>query len=342
LSARRHILVIRFSAMGDVAMCVPVLRCLLQAHPDLQVTFVSQRAFAPIFEGIDRLHFFPADLKTTHRGIGGMIKLHRQLRILGPFDGVADLHQVLRTAVLGILFRLRGLSVAVIDKGRREKKALTRRTDKIKVPLSSSFLRYVAVFNRLGYPLDLEPTGHMGGTIHQPASSDHATKRIGIAPFAKHIGKTWPHVRMRQVVETLSQRGDMEIYLFGGGPSETEILNDWSGGMSHVHSLVGKYPLKEELEIIYGLDLMVSMDSANMHLASIFGVPVVSIWGATHPFAGFLGWGQHADQVIQADMDCRPCSVFGNKPCYKGTYECMTSISAEMVVKKILTTLSMK
>ena len=342
LAASRHILVIRFSAMGDVAMCVPVLRNLLQTYPDLQVTFVSQRSFAPMFNGIDRLHFFPVDLKKSHRGIEGMIRLHSQLRVLGPFDGVADLHQVLRTAVLGILFRLQGLPIAMIDKGRMEKKALTRRTDKIKVPLTSTFLRYAAVFNRLGYPLDLEPTSHTVGAKRPATSSDHARKRIGIAPFAKHQGKTWPQERMRQVVETLSLRGDIDIYLFGGGPSETEILNEWSRGMTHVHCLAGKYPLKEELDIISGLDLMVSMDSANMHLASISGVPVVSIWGATHPFAGFLGWGQHLDQVVQVDMDCRPCSVFGNKPCYKGTYECMTSIEPEMVIKKILTTLSMK
>jgi len=341
LRTRRHILVIRFSAMGDVAMCVPVMRSLLQSYPDLQLTFISQRAFAPMFDGIDRLNFFPVDLKKTHRGLRGMIRLHRQLRVSGPFDGVADLHQVLRTTVIGFLFRLQGLRVAVIDKGRKEKKALTRRTDKIKVPLSSTFFRYAAVFNRLGYPLDLELTSHTSIPQNPSACSGDGRKRIGIAPFAKHPGKTWPKESMRQVVESLSARGDIEIYLFGGGDTETAVLNDWSGTMPRVQCLVGKYPFKEELEFIAGLDLMVSMDSANMHLASIYGVPVVSIWGATHPFAGFLGWGQHHDQLVQVEMDCRPCSVFGNKPCYKGTYECMTSVKPEMVIKKILTTLSL-
>ena len=146
---------------------------------------------------------------------------------------------------------------------------------------------------------------------------------------------------MRRVVELLADRGDIEILLFGGGTMETEVLSTWSQEIPGVICLAGKHSLKDELHIISGLDLMVSMDSANMHLASMFGVPVVSVWGATHPYTGFLGWGQDMSNVIQSDLDCRPCSVFGNKPCYKGTYECMTSIEAELVTKKILTTLAL-
>lgn len=144
---------------------------------------------------------------------------------------------------------------------------------------------------------------------------------------------------MRRVVEWLASRGDIDILLFGGGAVETEVLSTWSREIPGVICLAGKHSLKEELQIISRLDLMVSMDSANMHLASMFGVPVVSVWGATHPYAGFLGWGQDMSNVIQSDLDCRPCSVFGNKPCFKGTYECMTSIEPELVLKKILTTL---
>ena len=90
-----------------------------------------------------------------------------------------------------------------------------------------------------------------------------------------------------------------------------------------------------ELALLSHLDTMVSMDSANMHLASITGVPVVSIWGATHPYAGFQGWGQEPSNFIQADMDCRPCSVYGNKPCLRGDYACLTRISPDTVAEKI-------
>jgi len=326
--------------MGDVAMCVPVIRRLLEAHPELRLTFVSQAAFAPLFDGIDRLRFFPADLKGGHRGFTGIWKLFKELQHVGPVDGVADLHQVLRSGMLDSLFRLKGIPVSVIDKGRREKQAITRRTNKRMVPLPSTFSRYAGVFKQLGFPVDLDRG--LTSKVGDPTYGDPklvGRKRVGIAPFAKHPGKSWPAERMRRVVESLSNRGDIDIYLFGGGKSEVGILSGWANDIPGLHCLAGKYTLTEELHIISGLDLMVSMDSANMHLASMFGVPVVSVWGATHPYAGFLGWGQDPVNVIQSDLDCRPCSVFGNKPCYKGTYECMTSIEPEQVLKKILTAL---
>ena len=81
------------------------------------------------------------------------------------------------------------------------------------------------------------------------------------------------------------------------------------------------------------LRLVLAMDSGNMHLASLAGVPVVSVWGATHPLSGFLGWGQSIDNVIQEDLPCRPCSIYGSKPCEYGDYRCMTGISPERVLE---------
>ena len=84
------------------------------------------------------------------------------------------------------------------------------------------------------------------------------------------------------------------------------------------------------------MDTLISMDSANMHLASLFGVPVISVWGATHPFAGFYGWAQPADNAVQIDLYCRPCSVFGNKPCYRGDHACMQQLPEEKIMEKVM------
>ena len=83
------------------------------------------------------------------------------------------------------------------------------------------------------------------------------------------------------------------------------------------------------------LDVMVSMDSANLHLASLVNTSVVSIWGSTHPFAGFMGWNQSHDSVVEVDLPCRPCSIYGNKPCLRGDWACMQNISPEVVVEHI-------
>ena len=90
----------------------------------------------------------------------------------------------------------------------------------------------------------------------------------------------------------------------------------------NVTALYGRVKLAGEIELIAGLDCLVSMDSLAMHLAALAATPVVSVWGATHPSLGFLGYGADPRNVLQADMPCRPCSVFGNKPCRYGDYRC--------------------
>ena len=83
------------------------------------------------------------------------------------------------------------------------------------------------------------------------------------------------------------------------------------------------------------LHVMVAMDSANMHLARLVAAPVVSIWGATHPWAGFYGYDLPGDWAVQSDLDCRPCSVFGNKVCHRGDFACMQQVSSTTVLQKI-------
>lgn len=88
---------------------------------------------------------------------------------------------------------------------------------------------------------------------------------------------------------------------------------------------------------------MLSMDSANMHLASLYGIPVVSVWGGTHPFAGFYGWGQDLKNAIQTELPCRPSSVYGNKPCpVHGKEGCMSYIIPQMITDKINEVLNSK
>jgi len=78
-----------------------------------------------------------------------------------------------------------------------------------------------------------------------------------------------------------------------------------------------------------------SMDSSNMHMASLVGTPVVSIWGATHPYAGFMGYGQSITNGVQTDLECRPCSVFGDKPCWRKDLACMNNIDIDEVLMKV-------
>jgi ADP-heptose:LPS heptosyltransferase len=112
-----HLLVFRFSSMGDVAMTLPVVKQLLQQYPKLSVTFVSDKKFSALFENIPRLSFYATDLKGKYKGFGGLLHLFNDLKKIKNISAVADLHDVLRTRVLGALFQASGKKLARIDKG---------------------------------------------------------------------------------------------------------------------------------------------------------------------------------------------------------------------------------
>ena len=316
----KKILAYRFSAFGDVAMIVPVLKEFLAQNPDTEIVFVSRKNFADLFDGVERLTFRGVNLD-DYKGFFGLRKLALELKKEFQPDFVADLHNVLRTKILSFFFK----KTATLDKGRTEKKLLTRKENKVKKPLKPTSERYADVFRKLGFTLKLS---------HQFPKNSQQKSGIGFAPFAQHAGKMLPIQKSLELVKILSK--NHPIYLFGGGKKEVEILSKWEQEVENVTSLAGKLSLKEELQKISELELMISMDSANMHLASLVGTRVVSVWGATHYFAGFLGYGQSENDIVEiTDLACRPCSVFGNKPCFRGDYACLNQIEISQILKKI-------
>lgn len=331
----KRILVMRLSAMGDVAMTVPVLASLLQQHPDVEVTLLSTPRFEPMFAGIDRLRFVGVDTKKTYKGFGGIFKLFRFLRKNYTFDQMVDLHDVLRSKVLRKLYRLTGVPVSVIDKGRAEKKALVKEGGDGKRQLKSSVDRYCEAFAAAGYRVEVNFQGLFPQNEVFELPFEKKGTWVGVAPFAQHKCKIYPVEKMEQVVRQLAALPGVEVLLFGGGPKEKAVLEGWEKAVPSTISLAGKFPLSTELHLLNACKVVVSMDSANMHLASLVGTPVVCVWGATHPYAGFNGYGQDLANAVQIDMDCRPCSIYGNKPCKKGDYPCMNSIPPEVVVEKV-------
>lgn len=321
--------------MGDVAMVVPVLRAFSQQYPDVKITVLTRAFFKPFFRDLPNLSVFPAELKGKHKGILGLLKLSKELRMLN-IDAVADLHNVLRTNILkSFLFRIKTVQ---IDKGRTEKKALIS-GEKFQ-QLKTTHQRYADVFEALGFPVDLKhpkfPEKRVLNENIKLILGDSSKKHIGIAPFAAHEGKMYPLELMKQVIETLSK--DYKVVLFGGGKKEIDILNTFETPFENVFTVAGKLSLDEELDVISNLDLMLSMDSGNAHLAAMFGVKVVTIWGVTHPFAGFAPFNQLDDYAILSDRNQFPkipTSVYGNK--YPKGYENSAgSISPETIIDKII------
>ncbi|MGY5351935.1 glycosyltransferase family 9 protein [Wenyingzhuangia sp. IMCC45533] len=338
----KNILVIRMSAMGDVAMTVPVIKTLVAQHPDVKITVVSKDFLKPLFDGIENVTFYTADLHGKHKGFNGIYRLYTELKLFN-FDAVADLHDVLRSKLLRTLFKLNNIKVHRIDKGRAEKKALTAFKNKVFKQLTTTHQRYADVFNQLGLAIDLsKPELKTREAIPQEIKTqiNHTENEIliGIAPFAAHQGKKYPLELMKQVIDVLSK--DYKVLLFGGGQQEVDLLTQISKKIENTYCIAGKVKLKEELCIISNLSIMISMDSGNGHFAAMFGVPTITIWGATHPYAGFAPFNQ-SENCIVADREkypLLPTSIYGNKtiPGYENVMETITPQTIINSVSNIL------
>jgi ADP-heptose:LPS heptosyltransferase len=336
----RHILVIRLSAMGDVAMMVPVLKAFTEKYPDVKLTLLTRRFFAPLFEELPNVQVFEAEVKGKHKGVGGLYKLSSELLDL-KIDAVADLHNVLRSNVLKLFFKLKGLPVRQINKGRREKSALTRSKNKVLKQLKLTHQRYSDVFEKLGYPLNLESVEllkkqELPEKVLE-VTGNPSGRWIGIAPFAQHASKTYPEDLMKEVLQEFQKEENLKIFLFGGGPVETGKLTAWETEFSNVISVAGKLMFQEELALISNLDLMVSMDSGNGHLAANYGVPVITLWGLTHPYTGFAPFRQPETNFLLPDLEkypAIPTSIYG-KDIPEGYEEVMRSIPPHTVIQRI-------
>lgn len=319
-----RVLAYRFSAFGDVAMTAPVFREFLEQNPDVQIIMVSRKNFESLFADIPNVIFKGIDLD-DYKGFFGLKRLANELvKEFNP-DFIANLHDVIRTKILDKIYRRKGLKVFKINKGKEEKERLTDVWNLDKGQLRQTVERYADVFREMGFTVELSHQLRPG--------SDHKSG-IGFAPFAQHKGKMLPLEKSYELVRILSQKHT--IYFFGGGKKETETLEKWETQIPNTKSLSGKLSLAEELNKIAELELMISMDSANMHLASLMGTRCVSIWGATHPYAGFLGFGQSEDDVVQVkDLTCRPCSVFGDKECYRGDWACLEELNIQKIVQAV-------
>ncbi|MGR3808938.1 glycosyltransferase family 9 protein [Jiulongibacter sp. NS-SX5] len=329
-------LIIRFSAMGDIILTLPVLVEALLQNPGVQFKVLTRPKFTVFFEGYDRIEVLPFDIDSEFKGLFGIWRLTRRLKKKYAFDAIFDLHQNLRSGLIKLFLPL--IPSFTLNKGRSEKRALTRKKNKIRKELKSSTERYADVLRKAGLIVNLSTTVPFNYFKNLPSPELEKNRTwIGIAPFAQHAGKIWPIHKIEEVISKSSS--DILFLLFGGGEKEVEVLSALSQKYSNTHLAAGQYSLKEELGYIAQLDQMLCMDSSNMHLAAISGVPTISVWGATHSDAGFGPYGAQDHKKAEIEphlLPCRPCSVYGKEPCHRGDYACLNQLDAELVVKQFV------
>ena len=326
-------LIIRLATLGNVAMTVPVVASLSRRYPNDRFIIAAKKDLGAMFAAMPNVEFQEVD---NHLNWRGVLALWRRWRY--QVDVMIDLQAVLRTRTLGTLMRLCGVKVTRVHYGRIRKHLITVWGVGAK-QLPTEFDRYRDAFRRAGLETDEEFTAlPVNKAALQVVEERFGAKKghwIGVAPFAKRKSNMLPYRVTKEIIDQLTRHEDTQVFLFGAGEVECEMLRQWSSVFPHTTSVAGQLKLNQELELMRKLDVMICMDSANQHLSSLVGLRAISVWCATHPIIGFQGWKQQDEDIIQRhDLRCRPCSCHGTNHCRYGNYACR-DIQAKTIIQRI-------
>ena len=335
-----RILVFQTAFLGDVILTLPLVQVLHKNFPDVQIDFLTTPRAAEILRNHPAIHaVIEYDKRGGQRGVRGLMTISRLLRSR-RYDVALVPHRSLRSAVIvamsGIPIRAgfntstgRLFFTEIID----YKKSLHE------VERNLAFLKVFDIsVSEKEFP-SLYPSKEDSAVVDKflgDSKVSHGEKMIAIAPGSVWNTKRWLPERFSDLAKKISQTG-MNVVLVGGkederlcGDIEKEVKNP------KVISAAGKLSVVQSAELMRRCKVLVTNDSAPLHMAVAMRTPVVAIFGATVPSFGFAPYGDHDVVVETMGLECRPCSIHGGAQCPIGTFECMVKISAESVFEKVM------
>jgi len=331
------VLVVRFSAIGDVLLTTPLLRAIRTKWPGARVTFLTKRQHVPLVSDNPNVtEVFGVTPQDTARSLAARIRTVRYTHLL-------DLQGGLRTFPLRLLARgpWSGYS------HRRLARELLIRFK------HNSYAEHVPVperyFEAAG-DLNLEPDGGPPEFFLNPVAEEKAagwlaragvgTQRpmVAIAPGAAHATKRWPTQHWIKLVRQIVHTGADVVAL--GGPEYSAVGAELAArGGAQVASAAGDLSLQETGAVIKRAAALISGDTGVMHMATGVGTPVVALFGPTVRQFGFFPYNAHAS-VVERELDCRPCSSHGSAECPLEHHFCMREILPDMVFTTLSRTLA--
>jgi heptosyltransferase-2 len=334
-----RILIIRFSSLGDIVLTTPVIEALKVEFPESRIYFLTKARYGELLKADPRIFtVIEFDPQGKHKGVGGFLKLISELRS-HDFDLLVDLHGNIRSFLVRHLIPCR-------KKLKYRKKRMTRllmvyckfiRTEPIHTVDS-----YLEVLNRLqiktGKRIPQVFPHHNDIEFTENFLLEHGVKKddilLGVHPGARWDTKRWDHEKFAQVCQALIDSLGVKVILIGEGREE-EVVGKIKSSLPAMNVISAvDFPLGRLTALIARCDCLVSNDSGPMHLASALGVPVVAIFGPTHPKLGFAPLGPKS-VALCTDAECSPCSLHGEKKCSKESRTCMDLIEPEMVIKTV-------
>jgi len=336
----RNILVIQTAFPGDVILTIPLVQSLKKEFPAASVDMlVTPQASEVLLNHPSIRNILRYDKHGDDRGISGF---RRQTKILRShrYDLAIIPHRSLRSA---LLVRLAGIPLRVGFSTSAGSFFFTQT-----VPYDSSSHevdRNLSLLRGIGITVDGRPFPEMYPTDGDRRIVDDLLPKkkfvlshhtIAIAPGSVWNTKRWMPERFQELIRHLIDR-HYSVVLLGGKDDVAlceRILE--STNRENVISMAGELTFLQSAELIRRSRVLVSNDSAPMHLALAMRTPVVAIFGPTVPRFGFAPYGINDSIVEISGLACRPCSIHGGATCPIKTFDCMVNISAETVFQNVV------
>jgi heptosyltransferase-2 len=341
-----RILVVQTAFAGDVVLAIPLIQVLKRNYPSAKIDFLVIPRVADLLANhpaINDVIIF--DKRNKDSGLGGLIRLSGDLR-KKKYDIAFVPHRSIRSAVL---VRLAGIKKRVgFDKSTGSflfTDVVHYQSSIHEIKRNLSLLRVIDIEpNSKEYP-QLFPS-HLDRNKVDLLLSEFEIQQLDaficVAPGSVWNTKRWLKERFIELIEKLT--GINYHVVFVGGREDSDLCEEIRSTVSskQVFSAAGKLSLLQSAELIRRCRVLISNDSAPMHLAVSVGTPVVAIFGATDPKFGFAPYGANDIVVETKGLPCRPCSIHGGKRCPIRTFDCMKLISANDVYDKVINLIKSK
>ncbi len=338
------ILIIQTAFLGDVILCTPLIKATKKLFPQSFISFLLIPETKNILENNPHLNeIIVYDKKGKEKGVKNFFRMVEKIK-RRKFDLAIIPHRYLRSALLAYLAKIPqriGFDKSIGSFLFTKKVTYQKNSHEID--------RNLSLLNDFSHALrDRTPELFPGSEDFSYASQllrDSGVKEnekiVGIAPGSVWATKRWLPERFAEVSDLLIKEAGVKVIFLGSKEDEklcSEIVNLMK---EKPVILAGKTNILQSAAIISKCKVILSNDSAPVHITSAMNKPVVVIFGSTIPQFGFAPYGE-GNTVIEKKMECRPCGIHGKNRCPKKHFRCMTEITTQEIFEALLTKLSIQ
>ncbi len=316
---KNKILVIRFSSLGDIVLSSSFIKFIKKKFPDYRFFFLTKKLYKDIFQ------FFPVDLELLF--LEDFCSLRELAKFIdnNKFDYIFDIHNNLRTNLLKFFVKQKIYSYKKKHLYRKYKIMFHKK--KVDFYVYQQYFSVFRDYENIDYPkLELKR--------NIPFELDKNVIKIGIHPGASNLTKMWNIENLVSLINLLIEK-DFFISVIYSNKEEfiiKELKNIFGDQINY--KFTGN-SLKELFEEIQKQNLMITMDSGASHISYSFGIPTISLFGATHPSLGFVS-DIKENNFLTINEKCSPCTLHGQSSCPKKHFNCMKKLLPEMVFDKVI------